>query len=144
MVPLKYLSNCSKTLEMSLINCEINLIFTWSEKCVLSNDTKATTYAITDTKLYVLVATLSAQDNEKLLQQLKSDFKRTINFHKYQLKASIQVPIQYLDYLIDTSFQRVIRLFVLSFDNSTDGTVHTKYFLSTVEIKNYNAMTKFF
>ena len=43
MVPLKYLSNFSKTLEMSLINCEINLIFTWSEKCVLSNGTKATT-----------------------------------------------------------------------------------------------------
>ena len=40
---------------MSLINCEINLIFTWSEKCVLSNDTKATTFAITDTKLYVPV-----------------------------------------------------------------------------------------
>ena len=64
---------------MLLITCEINLILTWSEKCVLSNDTKATTFAITDTKFYVLVVTPSTQDNAKLLQQLKSGFKRTIN-----------------------------------------------------------------
>ena len=83
MVPLKYLINFWKTLEMPLINCEINLILTWSAKCVLSNDTKATTFAITDTKLYVLVAALSPQDNAKLLQQLKLDFKRTINWNKY-------------------------------------------------------------
>ena len=57
MVPLKYLSNVWKTLEMPLTNWEINLILTWSEKFVLSNDTKATTVAITDTKLYVPVVT---------------------------------------------------------------------------------------
>ena len=66
MVPLKYLSNFWRTLEMPLINCEINLILTWSEKCVLSNDTKATTFAITDTKLYVPVVTLANQNNAKL------------------------------------------------------------------------------
>ena len=71
---------------MSLINFKINLILTWSDKCVLSNDTKAATFAITDTKLYVLVVTLSAQDNAKLLQQLKSGFKRMINWNKYELK----------------------------------------------------------
>ena len=53
MVPLKYLSNFWRTLEIPLINCEINLILTWSEKCVLSKDTKATTFAITDIELYV-------------------------------------------------------------------------------------------
>ena len=53
MVPLKYLSNIWGTLKMSLINCEINLILTWSNKCVLPNDKKATIFAITDTKLYV-------------------------------------------------------------------------------------------
>ena len=53
MVPLKYFSNFWRTLEMPLINCEINLSLTWSEKCVLSNDTKATTLTITVTKLYV-------------------------------------------------------------------------------------------
>ena len=56
---------------MPLINCEINLNLTWSEKCVLSNDTKVTTFAITDTKLYDAVVTLPTQDNAKLLQQLK-------------------------------------------------------------------------
>ena len=56
---LKYLSNFWRTLEMPLINCEINLILTWSDKCVLSNDTKGTTFAITNTKLYVPVVTLS-------------------------------------------------------------------------------------
>ena len=52
---------------MPLMNCEINLILIWSDKCVLSNDTKATTFSITDTKLYVPVVTLSTQDNAKLL-----------------------------------------------------------------------------
>ena len=54
---------------MSLINCEINIILSWSKKCVLSNDSKATTFAITDTKLYAPVVALSIQDNEKLLHQ---------------------------------------------------------------------------
>ena len=67
-----------RTLEMSLINCEINLILTWSDKCVLSNDTKATTFAITDTKIYVPVVTLSTQDNKKLLQRLKSGSKKQL------------------------------------------------------------------
>ena len=78
MVPLKYLGNFWGTLGMPLIYCEINLILTWSDKCILSNDAKATTFAITDTKVYVPVVTLSTQDNAKLLQQLKSGFIRTI------------------------------------------------------------------
>ena len=64
---------------MPLINCEISLVLTWSEKCVLCNDTEATTFAITDTKLYVPVVTLSIQDNAKLLQQLRSGFKKRFN-----------------------------------------------------------------
>ena len=123
---------------MPLINCEINLILTWSDKCVLSNDTKATTFAITDTKLYVPVVTLSTQDNAKVLQQLKSGFKKTINWNKYQSKITTQVPNPYLDYLIDPSFQEVNRLFVLSFGITTDRTLHTKCYLPTVEIKDYN------
>ena len=75
MMSLKYLSKFLRTLEMSLINCKIILILTWSDKCVLSNDTKATTFAIIDTKLYVPVITLSTQDNVKLLQQLKPGFQ---------------------------------------------------------------------
>ena len=82
-VPLKYLSNFWRTLEMPLINCEVNLILTWSKDCVISSATGETKFAITETKLYVPVVTLSAQDNAKLLQPLKSGFKRTINWNKY-------------------------------------------------------------
>ena len=86
MFPLKYLSNFWRTLEMSLINCEVNLILTWSSTCVITNSTGAGTFEITDTKLYVPVVTLSTQENTKLLQQLKSGFKRVINWNKYLSK----------------------------------------------------------
>ena len=66
MIPLKYLSNFCRTLEMLLINCEINLIITWPSTCVITNSTGAGRFAITDTKLYVPVVTLSTQDNAKL------------------------------------------------------------------------------
>ena len=79
MVPLKYLSNFWRTLEMPLINCEVNLILAWSSTCVITNSTGAGTFSITDSKLYVPVVTLSTQENTKFLQQLKSGFKRVIN-----------------------------------------------------------------
>ena len=63
---------------MHLINCQINLILAWSGKCVLSNNAKATTFAITDTKIYVPVVTISTKDNAKLLQQLKSGLKEQL------------------------------------------------------------------
>ena len=71
MVPFKYLSNFWRTLEMPLINCEINLILTWSPTCVLVstvNQSQAATFEITDTKLYVPVVTLSTQGNTKFFQ----------------------------------------------------------------------------
>ena len=74
MVPLKYLSNFWRTLEMPLINCEVNLILRWSSTCVITDSNGAGTFAITDTRLYVPVVTLSTQENTKLLQQLKSGF----------------------------------------------------------------------
>ena len=74
---------------------------------------KTRTFAITDTKCYILVVTLSTQDNTKLLQQLKSRLKRSINWNNYQSKVSIGAQNQYLYYLIDASFQVVNRLFVL-------------------------------
>ena len=61
---------------MHLINCEANLILTWSSTCVVTNSIGAGAFEITDIKLYVPVVTLSTQDNSKLLQQLKSGFKR--------------------------------------------------------------------
>ena len=78
-VPLKYLSNFWRTLEMPLINCEVTLLLTWSKDCVITNSTGEGEFQITETNLYVLVVTLSIQDNAKLLQQLKSGFKGTIN-----------------------------------------------------------------
>ena len=76
-VPSKHLSNFWRTLEMFLINCEINLILTKSAKCLISEGNLATTFTIRDEK--ILCSSLSTQDNEKLLQELKSCFKRTIN-----------------------------------------------------------------
>ena len=83
---------------MPLINCEINLILTWSEDCLISPATGETKFKITDTKFYVPVVTLSIQDNAKLLQQLKSGFKRTIKWNKYQTKVSTEEVNQYLDF----------------------------------------------
>ena len=80
-VPLKYFW---RTLEMPLINCELNLILTWSRDCIITNLTGAGKFKITETKLYVPVVTLSTQVNAKLLQQLKSGFKRTANWSKYE------------------------------------------------------------
>ena len=71
-VPLKYLSNFWRTLEMPLINCEVNLILIWSKDCVITNSTGEGKFAVTETKLYVPVVTLWTEDNTKLLQQLKS------------------------------------------------------------------------
>ena len=77
---------------MPLTNYESNHILTWSENCVISLSAKnqATIFAIIDTKLYVLVVTLSTQDSAKLLQQLKSEFKRKNNWNKYQSKSTTE------------------------------------------------------
>ena len=85
MVPLKYLSNFWRTLEMPLFNCEVNLILTWSANSVIIYTDVANqipTFIITETKLYIPVVSLSTQDNTKLLPQLKSGFKRKINWNK--------------------------------------------------------------
>ena len=77
-VPLKCLSNFWRTLEMPLINCEIELILNWSRNAVIIStniNNQVPTYTITDTNLYVHVVTLSTQDIAKSLPQLKSSFK---------------------------------------------------------------------
>ena len=88
------------------------------------------TFALLDTQLYVPVVTLSTQDNEKLLQQLKSCFKRAINWNKHQSKVTIQKLSRYLSYLIDPNFQGVNRLFVLSFENNTGRRSFKQYYLT--------------
>ena len=97
-VPSKFLSNFWRALEMLPINCEITLDLTWSSNHVIYKVGRATTFEVTDTKLYVPVVTLSTQGNEKLLQQLKSDFKRTLNWNKYQSKLSMQTQNRLLNW----------------------------------------------
>ena len=138
---LKSLSNFWRAFEMSLINCEIHSILTWSARCFIIDDPIAgrePTFTITDTKLklYVPVVTLSTQDNGKLLQQLKSGCKRTIKWNKYQPKLTVQEQNQYLDFLIGPRFQGVNRLFVLSFENNGGRTSYTRCYFPLVEIKN--------
>ena len=70
------------------------------------------TFAMTDAKIYVAVLTLSSQENAKLLEQLKSSFKRTNNWNEYQSKRKAQARNQYLDYLINSNFQGVNRFFI--------------------------------
>ena len=126
MVSLKYLSNFWRTLEMPLINCEVNLILTWSSTCVLvatNIPNQNATIAITDTKLYVPVVTLSTQENTKFLQQLKSGFKRVINWNKYLAKPELLAQNANLNHLVEPSFQGVNRLFVLAFENDDDAKV---------------------
>ena len=109
LVPLKYLSNFWRTPEMPLINCEVELTLTWSKNCVITNCTGENKFKITGTKLYIPVVTLSTQDNAKLLQQLKSDFKRKINWNKYESSVKTFAKNRYLNYLINPSFQGVNR-----------------------------------
>ena len=143
MVPLKYLSNFWRTLEMLLINCEVNLILTWSTTCVLAavgDANQAATFAITNTKLYVPVVTLSTQENTKFFQQLKSGFKRVINWNKYLSKPELLAQNPNLNHLVEPSFQGVNRLFVLAFENDNHRTSNERYYLPTLEIKDYNIM----
>ena len=137
-VALKYLSNFRITLEM-----KINLILTWSITCFIIDNPIAgqeRIFTITDTNLYVPIITLSIQDNAKLLQQLKSGFKRTINWNKYELKLTVQAQNQYLDSVINPSSQGVNRLFVLSFQNNGSRTSYTIYNLPLAEVNCYNVV----
>ena len=88
----------------------------------------------------LLLITLSTEDDVKLLKKLESAFKRTINWNKYRTELKTLPQNRYLNYLTDSSFQRVNRLIVLPFENETDREVHTKYYLPTVEMKAYNVI----
>ena len=145
MVPLKYLSNFWRTLEMPLINCEVNLILTWSSICFIVSTNNANhnaTFTITNTKIYVSVVTLSTQENSKLLQQLKSGFKKVINWNKYLSKPELLLQNPNLNDLVEPSFQGVNRLFVLAFENDNQRISTRRYHLPIVEIKVYNFVIK--
>ena len=136
MVPLKYLSNFWRALEMPLINCEVNLILTWSSTCVIiatNVQNQSATFVITDTKLYVPVVTLSTQKSTKFLQQLNLDFKREINWNKHLSKPELLAQNPNLNHLVEPSFQGLNRLFVLAFENDDNRTIDDGYYLPSVE-----------
>ena len=144
-MPLKYLSNFCRTLNIPLINCEVSLVSTWSDNCVstsrayikaaaaqggnpavveINNPTNAN-FKLTDTKLYVPVVTLSDQDDNKLLEQLKTGFKRTIKWNKYRSEMTNQNKtdnlIKHLVKLIDYFS---CHLEIKRIENLIQGTIH--------------------
>lgn len=134
---LKYLSNFWRNPEISLINGKINLQLTWRANCVITNSTSAGTFPITNTRIYVQVASLSTQDNTKI-QQLNSRFERKVNWNKYLTKNPNLDPDWNLSYLVSPSYQGLNRLYVLSFEDETGRRWHAEYCIPTVEIKGYN------
>ena len=143
MVPLKYLSNFWRTLEMFLINCEVELILAWSKNCVIIYTNVANqvpTFTITETNLYVPAVTLSTQNNVKLLPQLKSGFKRTISWNKYLTKPELLAQNANLNHLIEPNFQGVNRLFALAFENDAQRIINKRCYIPNVQIKDYNVM----
>ena len=147
---------------MPLTNCEIKLPLTWSENCALTskaqidkligtgsdenpqfseiNNPTYATFKITDTKLYVQVVTLSAKDDNNLLEQLKSGFKRTTKWNKCTSEITHQPKTNHVNHLIDPTFIRVNRLFVLSFENEKDRTCFSNYYVPKVEIEDFNVL----
>ena len=146
---------------MPLINCEVSM--TWSTNFVITDETTrdadpnanpsvlemrvptGAIFEIKDTKLYLPVVTLSIQDDNKLLEQLKTGFKRTIKWNKYRSEMTNQVKTNNSNYMIDPTFGKVNRLFVLSFKTNEDEKEHdrtsfSKYYTPEVDIKDFNVL----
>ena len=147
-IPLKYLINFWRSLEMPLVNCKIELSLNWIEKCLLTTANTAI-FKIIDVKLYVPVVTLSAEDNVKLLKLLSEGFKRTVYWNEYKVTDNKIVEIannndeKYIRKLLDSSWQGVKRLFALAYnnkegDNKVSVDSYKNYFLPRVKIKNNN------
>ena len=128
-IPLKFLSNFWRSLKIPLINCDVEVILTWTKNCVLAdmrvanNPPTALGFQIKDTKLYVPVVTLSKESDIKLLEKLKSGFKRTIKWNKYRSQMTIQNNNNNLNYLIDPTVTNANRLFALSFERIEENNV---------------------
>ena len=144
-VPLKYLSNFFRSLEMPLINCKIKLNLTWKKECALSTDAGEAVFIINDTKLYVPVVTLSKEDNKDFIEQQNKGFQRSIYWNKYKAKeqtvdsdnnnANI---VRYIS--LDPSFQGVNRLFVMAYSrlaNKPTGDNRRKYYLPRIDLNKY-------
>ena len=144
-VPLKYLSNFFRSLEMPLINCKVKLNLTWKKECVLSNQAGNAVFIINDTKLYVPIVTLSKEDNKDFIDQQNKGFERSIYWNEIKTKeknenADANV---FNDITLDPSFQGVNRLFIMAY-NRVDGQPtrdgQRKYYLRRIDLKKYNAI----
>ena len=144
-VPLKYLSNFFRSLEMPLINCKIKLNLTWGKKCVLSTDVGDAVFIINDTKMYVPVVTLSKEDNKDFIEQQNKGFQRSIYWNEYKTKGQDKdADANNFKYIsLDPSFQGVNRLFVMAY-NRVDGQStrngQQKYYLPRIDLEKYNVI----
>ena len=145
LVPLKYLRNFFKSLEMPLINCKIKLNLTWKKECVLSTDDGNAVFIINDTKMYVPVVTLSKEDNKDFIEQQNKGFQRSIYWNEYKTKeinedADANV-FKYIN--LDPSFQGVNRLFVMAYNRANGQPTRNgqrKYYLPRIDLKKYNVI----
>ena len=132
-IPLKYLGNFWRALNMPLISCEVSLELKWDKNCIITSQQIAinldggntaapmgATLAINDCKLYVPIVTLSKDDEIKLLTNLKSGFTRGIEWNKYRSQMSTEAINNNLNILTDPTFTNVNRLFVLAYQNADD------------------------
>ena len=132
-IPLKYLGNFWRALNIPLISCEVSLELKWDKNCIITsleqrnigggnkdNAPTGATLDINDCKFYVPVVTLSKDNEIKLLTNLKSGFKRKIIWNKYRSQMTTEAVNNNLNILIDPTFTNVNRLFVLSYQNADD------------------------
>ena len=152
-IPLKYLGNFWRLLNVPLISCEVFLQLKWNKNCVITSqqigvnldggNTAAptgATLAINDCKLYVPVVTLSKDDEIKLLTNLKSGFKREITWNKYRSQMTTEAINNNLNILVDLTFTNVNRLFVLAYQTADDSQSYSQFYLPKVMVKDYNVI----
>ena len=98
------------------------------------------TFKITDTKLFVPIVTLLAEDDNNFLEQLKSGFERTSKWNKYRSEMTNQTKTNNLNCLIDATFNKINGLFVIKFENEEDRTSFSKYYTPKVDMKDFNVL----
>ena len=145
-VPLKYLSNFFRSLEMPLINCKIKLNLTWKKERVLSTAAADAVFIINHTKLYVPVVTLSKEDNKDFIEQQNKGFQRSIYWNEYKTKEETENAdanaVKYIN--LDPSFQGVNRLFLMAYSRADNNQAarngQQKYYLPRIDLKKYNVI----
>ena len=144
-VPLNYLSNFFRSLEVPLINCKIKLNLTWKKEYVLSTDAGDAVFIINDKKLYVPVVTLSKEDNKDFIEQQNKDFQRSIYWNEYKTKEKDEDgnanAVKYIN--LDPSFQGVNRLFAMAYSreaNQPTKNDRRKYYLPRIDLNKYNVI----